>query len=105
MRQSNHIPMDRLSDVGETTKMRGSKYLRKRSSVRFKTKQKKDRPIRQILKSVRNVVDLTKNVSVGENGEVVRERLRSLCFYQLVFVHIRVFLLYSYMLCVLKVFV
>lgn len=60
--QSNLIQLDRMDET--TSKVRGAKHVRKRSSIKFKTKQKSGRSqIRQILKSVKNVVEVHKNVS------------------------------------------
>ncbi|KAG8280971.1 hypothetical protein J6590_068999 [Homalodisca vitripennis] len=64
--KSNLVQMDRMGDsTTSMSSMRGSKYVRKRSSIKFKTKSKQSRtlskPIRQILKSVKNTVDVHKN--------------------------------------------
>ncbi|XP_054261448.1 glucose-6-phosphate exchanger SLC37A2-like isoform X1 [Macrosteles quadrilineatus] len=63
--KSNLIQLDRMDET--TSKVRGAKHVRKRSSIKFKTKQKSGRSqIRQILKSVKNVVEVHKNGDISK---------------------------------------
>uniref|UniRef100_A0A1B6MD49 Sugar phosphate exchanger 3 n=1 Tax=Graphocephala atropunctata TaxID=36148 RepID=A0A1B6MD49_9HEMI len=79
--KNNLVQMDRMGDSTTSGSMRGSKYVRKRSSIRFKTKGKQGRtlskPIRQILKSVKNTVDVQKNGDLSNSHSEGRPILPS----------------------------